>query len=249
MLSTPAQIAAYQALKTAGGLATAASATQSTQAAKLATKASATLSGLVLSTVTYPSSINANVAQISSWAKVLAGTATQATSHATLLANYSDPSTLIQLTTGWDVHCRASGLKASELAISTAIGDAATPGALVAALTALDISALSSAMDSINATLASGTATVPAALSTSQVAALQTAVTGFTAKMATATAAQKTLATQYDAASSSITTSQQAYSNAISVALIGASINSAAVAKAVSAITPASVLALLKESA
>ncbi|PLR29378.1 hypothetical protein CYR55_22805 [Chimaeribacter californicus] len=235
----------------AGGLATAGSVTQSAQAATLATSLSATLSGLVLATVSYPSSVTGSVQQISAWAVSLTAMATLATSHAKLLTTYSDPSLLIQLTTGWDVYCRANSLASSEIAISSAIGDSVTPAALVAALKALGTSALNDAMRSINTTLSAtttttGTTATAPTLSDSQVKALASAVTAFKSLFTAATSALNALSAKSSAAANSATTAQAAYSNAIAVALISASARSPAVSSAVNAITPASVLSLLE---
>ena len=83
-------------------------------------------------------------------------------------------------------------------------------------------------------------------LTDDQIKALNDAVEGFTIPMANVTAAGDELKTIYEGAASSSNTAQTAYSNAISVALVNASVNDSTVASAITAITPATVLNALK---
>lgn len=135
MLSSTYHLNAYKSLSDAVGLFTSASAIKATEAATVATSLGETLAGTLISTVTYPSSVTDFTGQILSWSQALEIAAEDATTNAVLMTEYADPSMLIQLTSGWNVYCRANALDASELTILAAIGDATEPDALLKRLT------------------------------------------------------------------------------------------------------------------
>lgn len=257
MLSTTNQLDAYKELTAAGGMTTPPSIEKSVEVVTNATAISTLLTGLFLSTVEYPATISTSTAQISSWASLLSELAKSADAHVKLLRGYADPSALIQLSIGWDVYCRANDLAATELPVSQAIADETRPENLRTALSALNTSPLKEAMDAINTALSAGAGgeetgggetggTTSPTLTDDQIKALNDAVEGFTIPMANVTAAGDELKTIYEDAVSSSNTAQTAYSNAISVALVNASVNDSTVASAITAITPATVLNALK---
>ncbi|EBZ5074337.1 hypothetical protein EBP22_17270 [Salmonella enterica subsp. enterica serovar Typhimurium] len=257
MLSTTNQLDAYKELTAAGGMTTPPSIEKSVEVVTNATAISTLLTGLFLSTVEYPATISTSTAQISSWASLLSELAKSADAHVKLLRGYADPSALIQLSIGWDVYCRANDLAATELPVSQAIADETRPENLRTALSALNTSPLKEAMDAINTALSAGAGgeetgggetggTTSPTLTDDQIKALNDAVEGFTIPMANVTAAGDELKTIYEGAASSSNTAQTAYSNAISVALVNASVNDSTVASAITAITPATVLNALK---
>lgn len=257
MLSTTNQLDAYKELTAAGGMTTPPSIEKSVEVVTNATAISTLLTGLFLSTVEYPATISTSTAQISSWASLLSELAKSADAHVKLLRGYADPSALIQLSIGWDVYCRANDLAATELPVSQAIADETRPENLRTALSALNTSPLKEAMDAINTALSAGAGgeetgggetggTTSPTLTDDQIKALNNAVEGFTIPMANVTAAGDELKTIYEGAASSSNTAQTAYSNAISVALVNASVNDSTVASAITAITPATVLNALK---
>lgn len=257
MLSTTNQLDAYKELTAAGGMTTPPSIEKSVDVVTNATAISTLLTGLFLSTVEYPATISTSTAQISSWASLLSELAKSADAHVKLLRGYADPSALIQLSIGWDVYCRANDLAATELPVSQAIADETRPENLRTALSALNTSPLKEAMDAINTALSAGAGgeetgggetggTTSPTLTDDQIKALNDAVEGFTIPMANVTAAGDELKTIYEGAASSSNTAQTAYSNAISVALVNASVNDSTVASAITAITPATVLNALK---
>ncbi|MDM3277809.1 hypothetical protein OGW16_00130 [Citrobacter sp. Ce104] len=257
MLSTTNQLDAYKELTAAGGMTTPPSIEKSVEVVTNATAISTLLTGLFLSTVEYPETISTSTAQISSWASFLSELAKSTDAHVKLLREYADPSALIQLSIGWDVYCRANDLAATELPVSRAIADETHPENLRSALSALNTAPLKEAMDAINAALSAGAGgeetgggetggTTSPTLTDDQIKALNDAVEGFTIPMANVTAAGDELKTIYEDAASSSNTAQTAYSNAISVALVNASVNDSTVASAITAITPATVLNALK---
>ena len=257
MLSTTNQLDAYKELTAAGGMTTPPSIEKSVEVVTNAPAISTLLTGLFLSTVEYPATISTSTAQISSWASLLSELAKSADAHVKLLRGYADPSALIQLSIGWDVYCRANDLAATELPVSQAIADETRPENLRTALSALNTSPLKEAMDAINTALSAGAGgeetgggetggTTSPTLTDDQIKALNDAVEGFTIPMANVTAAGDELKTIYEGAASSSNTAQTAYSNAISVALVNASVNDSTVASAITAITPATVLNALK---
>lgn len=244
MLSTTNQLNAYKELTAAGGMTTPPSIEKSAGAASSATTISEQLAALVLSTLQYPATVSANTLQITEWATSLSEQSKVANSHAQLLRQHSDPSALIQLSIGWDVYCRANELPSSELPVSKAIADDVSPTKLLGALAELDISGLKTAMNSINASLAAGatgggTGTV---ITDAQAKALSDAVAVFVPAMAEVITAGNTLNIVYEDALGSCNTAQNAYSNAVTVALVNASVNDCSVASAITAITPAAVL-------
>lgn len=243
MLSTTNQLNAYKELVAAGGLTTAPSCTKSAAAASQATSLASTLRGLILPSIQYPGTVSENVSQITAWSVGLDAVAVTSNMHAELLNTYAEPSALIQLSIGWDVHCRANDAAASELPISLAIANVAVPGALCDALDSLDTSSLTSAMSSINTTLAAG---ATASLASGQINDLDNAVSDFTRAMTTITAVQADVDDLYTTANSSVAAAQGAYNNAISVALINSSSSDASVASALTVITPPAVLAALR---
>lgn len=256
MLSQTYQMNAYKALVAAGGLIMPASSISASSAASNAASISKVLAAMLLETVSYPSSVSDQTALILTWSKALSDTASNATGYAALLNQYADPSVLIQLTNGWDIHCRANDLSPRELTISAVIGDDTEPAALGSVLATLDTTSLAKAMKDINATLSaavtsnsSGTATATAApaLSEAQITALTSAAEAFAAPISAVVTANNALTVRFNAAQESAKQAEDAFNSAISVALISSSISSTAVASAVSAITPASVLAILKE--
>lgn len=213
---------------------------------------------MLLETVSYPSSVSDKTDLIISWSKELSATAASASSYAALINQYADPSVLIQLTSGWDVHCRANDLTPTELTISAAIGDDTEPATLERVLATVDTASLAKAMGDINLTLSasasnpssssgSASATAAPALSEAQITALTSAADTFAIPVAAITAAEKVLTERFEAAQKSAKQAEDAFNNAISVTLISTSVSSSTVASAVSAITPASVLAILKE--
>ncbi|MCQ6312354.1 hypothetical protein [Citrobacter portucalensis] len=257
MLSTKNQLDAYIELIAAGGMATPPSIEKSVEVVSNANAVSGVLSGLILSTIEYPATISTGTAQITGWASILSELAKSTDAHVKLLRVYADPSALIQLSIGWDVYCRANDLAATELPVSRAIADETHPENLRSALAALDTAPLKEAMDAINAALSAGAGgeeagsgetggTTSPTITDDQIKALNDAVEGFTNPMTNVTAAGDELKTVYEDAASSSNTAQTAYNNAISIALVNASVNDSTVASAITAITPATVLNALK---
>lgn len=254
MLDKDYQLTAYQELTAAGGLQTPQSETLSSSASTAAAALAGSLTGLVVSTVSYPDSVTEFVSGITAAASTLKAWAEQATTHATLISDNANLSTLLQLNIGWDVYCRANSQDVTELPISTAIADTATPEALVTAVGTLDISSLAAAMDDVNETLSSAssasttttTTATAVSLSEAQINALESAWEAFAALLSTATSAYSALQAVYTEASESVTTATTAYTNAVNTALAEASASNTSTASAVAALVPATVLASLE---
>lgn len=257
MLEKDYQLSAYKALAAAGGMKTPEAVTTSTSCAKSAKMLADQLAGLVLDTITYPTTITEYITEITGHANTLGAINQLASEHASLLAANADLSVLLQLNIGWDVYCRANALEASELPISLAIGDKETPGALLDALNALDGAAVVASMTEINQVLNTGagggteggTVPLPPSLSQGQIDALKAACAEFSVMMDKLPFPRDALKTQHDKASESASTGLQAYSDAVSTALAEASANNSSTASAVAALVPESVMAELKKGA
>ncbi|ENJ5738492.1 hypothetical protein AB1O77_004142 [Salmonella enterica subsp. enterica serovar Newport] len=255
MLEKDYQLAAYKNLVAAGGLKTPDAIATSISCAAEAKNLSDQLAGLVLETVTYPDTIASNVITITDTADTMNSTSQMAKEHSDLLAANADLSVLLQLNIGWDVYCRANTLEATELPISVAIGDNVTPKTLLDSINALDIDAVVTAMTEINQVLNTGAggdtgseATQPApSLTRDQIDALAAACESLTASVSNLAAPRDALKALFDKAGQSVSTSMQAYSNAINTALAEASANNTSTASAVVALVPKSVMDELKK--
>lgn len=257
MLEKDYQLSAYKALAAAGGMKTPEAVTTSTNCATAAKTLADLLAGLVLDTITYPATITEYITAITGHTNTLRAINQLASEHASLLAANADLSVLLQLNIGWDVYCRANALEASELPISQAIGDKATPGALLDAVNALDAAAVVAAMTEINQVLNTGagggtqggTESPAPSLTQDQIDALKAACAEFGALMGNLPSQSDALKDQHDKASESASTGIQAYSEAVGTALAEASANNSSTASAVAALVPESVMDELKKGA
>jgi hypothetical protein len=257
MLEKDYQLSAYKALAAAGGMKTPAAVTTSTSCATAAKTLADQLAGLVLDTITYPATITEYITAITGHTNTLRAINQLASEHASLLAANADLSVLLQLNIGWDVYCRANALEASELPISQAIGDKATPGALLDAVNALDPAAVVAAMTEINQVLNTGagggteggTGSPAPSLTQDQIDALKTACAEFGAVMDKLPSQRAALKAQHDKASESASTGMLAYNEAVGTALAEASANNSSTASAVAALVPESVMDELKKGA
>ncbi|HCZ4695577.1 TPA: hypothetical protein O3G95_004766 [Salmonella enterica subsp. enterica serovar Saintpaul str. CFSAN004147] len=255
MLEKDYQLSAYKALAASGGMKTPEAVTTSTSCATAAKTLADQLAGLVLDTITYPATITEYITAITGHADTLSAVNQLASEHASLLTANADLSVLLQLNIGWDVYCRANALEASELPISLAIGDKATPGALLDAVNALDAAAVVAAMTEINQVLNTGAGggteggAVPPApsLTQDQIDALKAACAEFDAAMDGLPSPRNALKAQHDKASESASTGMQAYNDAVGTALAEASANNSSTASAVAALVPESVMEELKK--
>ncbi|MDR9909433.1 hypothetical protein [Enterobacter hormaechei] len=254
MLDKDYQLAAYKNLAAASGMKTPEAITTSTSCATAAKTLADQLAGLILATVVYPDTITSSV---TTSAETLTAISQLADGHANLLKANADLSVLLQLNIGWDVYCRANALEASELPISQAIGDNATPAALLAAVNALDAAAVVAAMSDVNQVLntstggdtGSGTGQPAPTLTQDQIDALKAACDGLTASVANLAAPRDALSALFNKASQSASVGMKAYNEAVGTALAEASANNSSTASAVAALVPESVLDELKKGA
>ncbi|EJF0838674.1 hypothetical protein L2M29_004168 [Salmonella enterica] len=257
MLEKDYQLAAYKNLAAAGGMKAPEAITTSTSCATAAKTLADQLAGLILATVVYPDAITSSVTTITTSAETLTAISQLADGHANLLKANADLSVLLQLNIGWDVYCRANALEASELSISQAIGDNATPAALLAAVNALDPAAVVAAMSDVNQVLntgtggdtGSGTRQPAPTLTQDQIDALKAACDGLTASVANLAAPRDALSALFNKASQSASVGMKAYNEAVGTALAEASANNSSTASAVAALVPESVLDELKKGA
>lgn len=253
MLEKTNEMKAYKAVLAAGGLQTPASVIQARNMQNTAAALSTSLTQLVKTELSYPPEITDVIQGISGAVSTLDAWAATAASHADLLTENADLSTLIQLNIGWEVHCRAQGNAVTELPVSLAIGDADTPGAASNAVSALQVSELKEKMDDVNTTLASvppaaaGTTAPAVSLSENQINDLKRAWTEFAAALSAKTAEIDALKEQTAAASASVNTALTSYNMAVTTALANACIGNVSTASAVSALVPADALTFLQE--
>ncbi|EAT1308151.1 hypothetical protein EX399_10230 [Salmonella enterica] len=257
MLEKEYQLQAFKNLVSAGGMKTPMAITISTNCMAEAKNIADQLAGLILADISYPDTVTPFIKVITDAANDLNAVSLLASSHANLLAANADLSMLLQLNIGWDVYCRANSLEASELPISVAIGDDATPKALMDAVSGVDTAAVVAAMADINQTLNTGTggsteggaAIPPPALTQDQIDALKAACASLGLDLEMIPPARDSLKTQTDKAGESATIAIATYTSAIGTALSEASANNSSTACAVAALVPQSVLDELKKGA
>ncbi|HAT3959709.1 TPA: hypothetical protein I9Y37_001846 [Citrobacter freundii] len=246
MLDNPHQLAAYKLLQ-ASGIHKAASITLAgTISAEAATKAAA-VAALHVTTITYPDTIAAQVTLLTTWAALLTRVKTVCDTFVTHVTPYQEPTDMIQLYNGWEVYKKVNALPDDQdIRTNAAVGDTTVVAGLKTALDAIDTGTLATAWGIVNTALTPAPVTPPATATTptltqQQITDLGVAMTkaGVTFDaLKTATDAVETLGNN---AKADADVSNDAFSRAVSVAILTNITSNGMLTDSVKAILPANV--------
>lgn len=254
MLDNDKQINAFAALS-ASGMVTPAPVVVCEGAQARAEQLAASVRALLLPDVTYPADVSDYTGKLLGYTASLDAAAGAAAGFVAAVKPFSSPSELLQLKTGWECHVKGNRLSpAPAFALVAAMGDEAITGAVGDLLQAVSLSALSGAMEAINAKAgaaaapgATGSAATAPAFAEEEKAALSEATSALDALLLLLPASTSALARLADQVSASTGTAKKAMSDAVAIALTSGLSGDPVMGQAVSAIMPAAVLAALNE--
>jgi len=254
MLDNDKQINAFAALS-ASGMVTPAPVVVCEGAQARAEQLAASVRALLLPDVTYPADVSGYTGKLPGYAASLDAAAGAAVGFVAAVKPFSSPSELLQLKTGWECHVKGNRLSpAPAFALVAAMGDEAVTGAVGDLLQTVSLSALSGAMEAINAKAgtaaapgATGGAVIAPAFTEEETSALSEATSALDALLLSLPASASALARLADQVSASTSTAKKAMSDAVAIALMSGLSGDPVMGQAVSAIMPAAVLAALNE--
>lgn len=256
MLDNDNQINAFAVLS-ASGVVTPAPVVVCEGVQAVATQLATSVRALPLAGATYPASVSDDAAKLAGYATVIDGVADAAAAFVAAVKPFSTPSELVQLKTGWECHVKGNRLSpAPPFALVAAMGDQTTPDALNELLQGVSLSALTAAMNAVNAKVgaaaapadASAASTVVAqALTDDEIAALKDATAVLDALLSPLPACATALTGIADQVNTFTSTARKALSDAIAIALTTSLSTDPVMGPAVSTIMPAAVMAALKQ--
>lgn len=251
MLDNQHQIAAYKLLQ-ATPVHAANSLGLAAQTATSAGAKSTTLGALHVTSITYPTTVSAQVTMLTGWVALLTRVKTVCDTFKTDLVPYQDPEQMIQLYNGWLVYLKVNNLpETTPIKTNLAIADTTVVAALKADIDGLALTALSKAWNTVNTVLSTppasggtGSTTTPT-LSPAQVTALETEMN--TAKPAFDALKIKTDAVQtlMNNAKSDASHANDAFGRAVTVAILTNIAGNEVLTDSLKAIIPANVYAEL----
>jgi len=256
MLDNDNQISAFAALSVSG-MVTPAPVLVCEGVQAVATQLAESVRELPLAGATYPASVSDDVAKLAGYATIFDGVADAAAALVAAVKPFSNPSELVQLKTGWECHVKGNRLSpAPPFALVAAMGDPTTPDALKELLQDVSLSALTAAMNAVNAKV--GAAAAPAgagaaspivapALTDDEIAAVKDATAVLDVLLSPLPASATALTGIADQVNTSTSTAKKALSDAIAIALTTGLSTDPFMGPAVSTIMPAAVMAALKQ--
>lgn len=258
MLDNKKQIKAFQLLDSTA-LETPAPITLCASISTEAKSRSEAVNGLLLDGATYPDSVSEYAGKLPVFAEQLvqASNASQALSSS--ISPYCTPSQLLQLKIGWECYVKGYEIKpAPDFWLVKGMGDTDTPQTLLSAISALDVSDLTTAMIAINEKLSAATssalagdaedtsttttAPVTVEFTDSEIQALKKAVTAVSTALVTVTAATGIVNTLAGNINSSTALAVSAMDSAVSITLTNNLKDDSVMGSAIALLMPAGVI-------